>query len=279
MSSHQTEIRPRLPEQDPAFVYRIVGCDEYYKFLTDFEKLFRTLTPNQIDQIDQYIKSRDEFAVFTNLSRRFEKKPSLLSERPQSTDDKFERRGLVWISALARMELGAMLAGFTSHVDPLIAMRPNEAGMPAFREMLLDGLRTHYLHLQQDPNFKQKYTGLNNIKRRLAYIRRLHMMLEYAKTFEAVEGTKFLTAEANHEFQTWKRTVENILNSLMFDLQASLSRTRTRSDTNDRLRTCPWAASKMRQELANGTATVRPINPFTGRPQAPVVRPAAPRSQ
>ncbi len=105
----------------------------------------------ELDVIERIVHENSEYAVYTNLSRLLEKTPSSLSEAHIVEGDNFERRGLGWVMALARVELGAMLAGFTEWDKPFERLPPTAYELPMYKEIMLDSLRTHYAALRNDP--------------------------------------------------------------------------------------------------------------------------------
>jgi hypothetical protein len=102
---------PYIPPLNPKLVNRMVGYLEYGRALYLLDQLAKNCSARELEVIDEIIRSRDEHAVFVNRSRILERESSALSEQPQGTDDEFERRGLAWLTALARVELGALAAG------------------------------------------------------------------------------------------------------------------------------------------------------------------------
>ena len=104
-----------MPSDDPNLIYRLVGYLEYAKALENFDKLAAMAKYEEMNAIDEIIKSEPEFTIYTNLSRALEQGRSSLGEKPNGPSDDFARKGFRWITALARVELGAMLAGFTEH--------------------------------------------------------------------------------------------------------------------------------------------------------------------
>src|SRR5262245_48692120 len=108
----------QLPPVNPQLVNRVVGYLEYSQALTNFDRLLEVATPSELSAMQSLIEDHPEFTIYTNLSQRFETGPTMLSERPEHTGDDFAHRGLDWMMALARVELGAMAAGFTTSTDP-----------------------------------------------------------------------------------------------------------------------------------------------------------------
>ena len=137
-------------------VTRLVGFLEYGQALQNFDALLPMLTEYELAAVDEIVVERDEFAVYTNLSRSVQRAASSLAETsPQSGSDRFERRGLDWVMALARVELGAMLAGFTNVPSPFEAVRPTEFEFLPYKELLQDGARTHFWALANDPDLRK----------------------------------------------------------------------------------------------------------------------------
>ncbi|MCH7728085.1 MAG: hypothetical protein IH991_16650, partial [Planctomycetes bacterium] len=162
-------------------IYRLVGFYEYVNALREFDQLVQTASPQELEAMDEIVKDYNEYAVFANLSRRIQTDSSSLAEKGAADDDNFQRRGLGWVMALARVEVGAMLAGFTDVPQPFAVVRPTQFEMPAYRELLEDGLRTHYWSLIRDPAVQlviaQSLKEPNH--QTLAYVRRLSITRKF----------------------------------------------------------------------------------------------------
>ena len=134
----------KLSPSDSNQVTRLVGFMEYGNALANLDKLLKLSNEDEIKVYDEIVKERDEFAVYTNLARRLEPTGGTsIYEPPQGDEDDFQRRGLPWMTALARVELGAMLAAFTEVKNPFMSTLPNELDAEPFREILFDGARVH----------------------------------------------------------------------------------------------------------------------------------------
>lgn len=153
-------------------VKRLVGYSEYQKALEMLDKLSSTLSDQQRDEVDDYLKERNGYTVDVSLSTELEQGNSTLSD-PEDVEK--EQYGLSWMTALARIELGAMLAAYTKIPRPFEAVRPGEKDIEAFRYLLLDAFRTHYWSLKQDPKLEYLPRS-NDIVPVLAYSRRLIML-------------------------------------------------------------------------------------------------------
>lgn len=171
----QDEFRPYLPKEDPYQVNRLVGFYEYSQALQHLDGLARSATATELDAIDTIVKSEPEFTVFTNLARRLEQGRSTLFEQPEQAGDDFSRRGIRWVTALARVELGAMLAGYTEHPNPFAAVAGAGYDAAEFRELILDGAKMHYWSLSGDAEMKRVFDRFAPDSRTLAYIRRLNV--------------------------------------------------------------------------------------------------------
>ncbi len=123
------------------------------------------------------LRDDDRFVIYSDLSRVYDHldpQSSLQLAGRQPADPRIksphERRGLAWVMALARVELGAMRAAQTYETrsaarleeyrryGPRVAGRdglgpfdkwpPTEIERDAFVELLLDGARQHYYELR-----------------------------------------------------------------------------------------------------------------------------------
>ncbi|MCH7728395.1 MAG: hypothetical protein IH991_18245, partial [Planctomycetes bacterium] len=151
----------------------------------------------------------DQYAVYTNLSRKVEKGKSSLAEPKKAKDDQFERRGLAWVIALARIETGAMLATFTDLPTPFAAVRPGRYELHAYLELLLDGARTHYWALFGDPFFKQitAKTVFKPDHQTNAYVRRLAVARAFVYAV-AKMGTDGFSEQQRTELLKWKNQLD-----------------------------------------------------------------------
>lgn len=94
---------------------RYVGYLEYQAALRHFEELLRLTSPAEHKALEEMFGDDERFIVHSNLSREFDdvaKGSSLLLNAPRAEDPRakgaYERRGLSWVMALARIELAAM---------------------------------------------------------------------------------------------------------------------------------------------------------------------------
>jgi hypothetical protein len=217
--SHSLKSVDLLP-QDEREVLRVVGFLEYGMALERFDRLAAICKPEELKALDALVKERDELVVFTNLSRRLQRGPSALAETPRAADDTFERRGLAWIMALARVEVGAMLAAFTEVVSPFEKVAGGGYDRAEYQEMLLDGMRTHYWALAGDANaaavLKRKPTNET-----LNYIRRLTMVMAFQQAVAKLVGPMLSPPQAQ-ELVAWRKQARDYTGSLLAQLQSSL---------------------------------------------------------
>ena len=78
--------------------------------------------------------------------------------------------------ALARVELGAILATFDAHPEPFSVAGPSAFEWDAYRDLLLDDAEAHFWSLSQDPAL-ERIAELRPGQEILAYIRRLTVAL------------------------------------------------------------------------------------------------------
>jgi hypothetical protein len=136
---------------------RLVGFLEYAQALSRFDQLLSTASLNELAAMDELVKSQDQYMVYVNLSRAFPQTATTgFPERNQLVNDRFERRGLTWVIALARLELGAMLAAFSPRAESFQRVPPTGYERRAYDELLVDAMRCHLWGLQSDPLFNER---------------------------------------------------------------------------------------------------------------------------
>jgi hypothetical protein len=175
VATTSTYIGPYLTPTDPNRIYRVVGFSEYSTALEYFDTLVPMCSSEELAAIDELIASEPQYTVYTNLSRRYNVPLSSLSLKPSDAQDEFARRGLRWMTALARTEVGAALAGFTQHPRPFEQVAGPGYDREEVKQLLLDAAQMHYWSLKNDPTFRLVLKKFTPDARTLTYIRRLNV--------------------------------------------------------------------------------------------------------
>lgn len=254
-------ISRKLAPADRTLIFRLVGFYEYIKALEHFDRLIQMCDQDELKVIDDIIREKDEFAVYVNLSRRLQRGNSNLSETAADGEDNFERRGFAWVTALARVEVGAMFAGFTSVMSPFEWVRPSQMESAAYRELLEDGMRTHYWALVNDPEFQQIATGRPDHKT-VAYVRRLTVARAFLEAAAKIGGAQ-LAPEQIAELHKWKSDLDKVQYGMIANIESylgSFSRSNSKTSSNTKDIDAVYACGKMlkgeKYELAQGTASI-----------------------
>jgi hypothetical protein len=202
-----------LTPSNPQMINRLVGFLEYARALSLFDRLLDTATPAEVDVMDSLVRQREEFAVYTNLSRPMESGPSSLSEPKAQDVNAGPKRGLAWIIALARVELGAMSAGFTDQPDPFSATRPSRLELSAYNEILTDGMRSHYWSLRSDSLARS--LAFQTEPQAIAYARRVTMAVEFLRAARRFNEDR-LTLEQRLELDYWERELVQVQRDILY---------------------------------------------------------------
>ena len=166
-----------------------MGYLEYGRALNYLDRLVSKCDKYELEAVDEIVRSEPEFAIYLagneldaaaqrtakNANQRSHSKPS-----SNTTTSQRKRHGLRWLTALARVELGAMYAGFSESPRPF-----SHAGFPGYdaREvhtLLAEASRLHYSTLNNDAYFlglRRKFR-INSMT--LAYLRRLNIATAFA---------------------------------------------------------------------------------------------------
>lgn len=165
-----TTTRNRITRTDPYLIERIVGYQEYGKALYYFDRLAEMCDEYEMDAIEDIVRSEPEFKFYTV------KGASDITTREMKENDlepSQERHGFRWLSALARVEIGAMKSGFSENPKPF----PVSPGYDAeeYRVLLKEGARLHFWSLARDPTFAALAKRFTPSSLTLSYLRRLNI--------------------------------------------------------------------------------------------------------
>lgn len=147
---HVVDYVSYVPEQDSTHVLRLVGFVEYSASLGMLDQFLSVANDEELRIADEIVTERPEFAIYTNLSKKWQGANSFLAEPTSTDNENYRQQGLKWVTALARVEVGAMLAGFTSVPAPFAVKGPTKYDLDAYQEILLDGYRSLYWTIAAD---------------------------------------------------------------------------------------------------------------------------------
>ena len=274
----RTVNRTRVEKVNTQLVARLVGFLEYRQALAHLDRLLNVVSAAELDAIEQIVCGRDEFVVHTDMARRFDSNRNSGAQFRYSSSQG-GRRGLGWVMALARVELGAMIAGFTDRPHPFHINRPSRYELPQYQDILLDSMRTHYLALQNDSVVQQyvnwagrplalgyaQFVGDPRFSegQAIAYPRRVSIACEFVEAAQQLMGQN--NAAQQGELQHAKSELVALQNTILYrilGLGTSVSTTSQSSRANlggTRMASCPRLLQIARQDLAAGRAKVRPI--------------------
>ncbi|MFN0020987.1 MAG: hypothetical protein ACKVP0_22235 [Pirellulaceae bacterium] len=219
-----------LPKDDPYLINRLVGFLEYTKALEAFDELAALASFDEMKAIDEIIKSEPEFTVYINLARRIEQGRSSLAEKPNGPNDDFSRKGFRWVTALARVEVGAMLAGFTDHPNPFAAVMGKGYDVLEFKEMLIDGAKIHFWALASDPDFAEATKTFKPNGETLTYVRRLNVATAFVYSAGGLTELE-LSPLQKEEIATYAKNLDGARNSFQAAIQLYLSQVFSQTNT------------------------------------------------
>ncbi len=185
-----------VTKEDQSLIFRVVGFLEYVTALRYLDPLVRNATAEERDALDQLIQEYPEFAVYTNLAARYQT-GGINAAAPHQVGDDDRRSGLRWVLALARVEVGGILATFAQMPYPFVSVSPTDYEMEAYRDLLMDGARMHYLSLTKDPMLQRAAQSIPG-RTMFMYIRRLRVataFIEAAGGSNAADLTPLQQAE------------------------------------------------------------------------------------
>ena len=221
-----------MPKSNPNLAYRVVGYTEYANALQHLDKLASIASEEEFEAIDQIVTSEPEFKIYTNLARKMQPPDTTLIESPDSEDDDYSRHGFRWVTALARVELAAIIAGFKQHRAPFHFVAGTGYDIDEYRELIQDGARTHYWGLKSDPIFAKLRRRFQANPLTLTYLRRMNIATAFLRASGDVSAGKDYSAQQLGEVQHYLKTLQGIRERLKVSITLYLADVTSRSRTD-----------------------------------------------
>lgn len=235
---------------------RLVGYYEYSNALRDLDKLISMSSEDELYELDKIVAEEDEFTVYSNLSRKIKSGPSSLNEPLESER---ERRGLRWVTALARVELGSMLAAFTSVSKPYEIVANPKFDLAPYQELLLDGARTHYWALVNDPAMPKVTKSLWVNEQVLSYSRRLVMARAMLRAAVKSDINDYTPVQLR-ELASWKESLDEaqalVAGKIRAYVNGSKKQVRSSSTSREFTDACSAMLRAEAREIQAGTAKI-----------------------
>ena len=166
----------RLEEANVTLPFRIVGTHEYSNSLDQLIPLIQESTPEQVRLYDEIVTDQDELSFFSGVILTASTNQNLSNAQNDTPlTERFRRRGLKWLMALARIELGATKAMYTAE-NPFESLAPKDGfGRQEYFDLLAHDSADHMNALKTDPVMFLKSTKLSAVES-VPYIRRLKVV-------------------------------------------------------------------------------------------------------
>ena len=239
---------------------RVVGYLEYGRALDTFGELVSMSDEEDLAAYDAIIGTRSEFAVFHTMPEGFDESGG--ESRNQVANETGLARanvGLSWLVALARLEFGAIVAGFTEHPDPYQYLQPDSFAYTETMQMLLEGAASHYLTLLNDEVQEQYIKENANIQGALTLSRRVRIARAMLRPMMKEERSRYTSNQANqlekatNDLDTAQANVNSAITKYLSQTNTS---EHTETVTSDLLRACGAQLAAERREIQAGTATI-----------------------
>jgi hypothetical protein len=254
--------------QDESLTYRVVGNLEYISALRNLDAFLKNATQEEIQAADEIVKSRPQFAVFSQLAERFRPgnappAAGTTGSADSKSQSRFpERRGLMWVVALARLEAGAIIGTFTTIPAPFEVVGPTEYEMPAYKELLMDGAQMHFWGLANDSHLPDVTKSIPGTEM-LAYLRRLNLarkMLSAAVRSNAKELTPpqwTQVVEQDQKLLELRDGFEATITAYVISLNRVSQSSSSNTSKVNSVGACGAQLAGERAELRAGTASVQ----------------------
>ncbi|MGI9518051.1 MAG: hypothetical protein ACR2NP_13440 [Pirellulaceae bacterium] len=260
-----------LTEADIRAAWRVVGFLEYGNALDHLDSLISMADKDDLEAIEAIIGQRPEFAVYTTMPEQFPmdaESSRFDGDTGQNTlNSAGKRTGLAWVLALARVEFGAIIAGFTEHPDPYMFVTPEALDYRQSLHLLLEGVNGHYTNMQNAEQFGEFTKNSGNIKSALAFSRRVRIVRSMLSPLMKPGRSAWRTDQAD-ELQKYADDMEGaqvVLNASLRSFLAAQTNTVDSTTTREFVNACGRQLEAERKELNAGTATVRDFRTPEGK--------------
>ena len=208
-------------------VQQIVGYIEYGMALRKFDLLLSSLTDAERVAVSDFVADHPAFTLrirkppnsLQQLANEQQPPPSA-AERAAQNDT---RQGLDWVMALARIEYASILATLTSDSDPFVSAKPTQYELPAYKALLNEGVRTHYVAMQRESKLRPIEELASGDPIVLAYSRRLGLARKMIRAY-AKSGASTLSPAEFRELATWKYGLDQMHADLLSGVRRRLGR-------------------------------------------------------
>lgn len=201
---------------DRSRVLPLVGYFEYGMALRQFDQLLARLTDAERTAISNFIAEHTALSVRAMVPNK-----SSNAEMEIAATQPETRRGLDWVMALARIEFASMLATFTGTTDPFVTVKPSQYELPAYKELLGEGVRMHHAAMLNDPAVRSLSSLDSDDPKLQAYSRRLGLTRKMLRAY-AKSGVGDLSPREFRKLATWKRDLDLIHADLLTGVRRQL---------------------------------------------------------
>lgn len=250
----------QLDIEDESFLPRIVGFHEYHQALKLFDRLAAISTDTEMQAYDEVIQRRPEFSIYVG-------RPDTVQSRANRMvfQQSFRQSGLAWVTALARVELGAMIAAFSERENPFGQLAPTRYDVIEFQQLLAEGWSSHFLGTQQIARIHDASKSQLAPGERGTAILKIARRAKLASDMVVVAAGTMNPAASDDRFVSLQRDYDQLQeyrNQLSSQLKAEINRARGQVRSNsgwqtERIPLCARGGVEM--ALAAGHFSVKPL--------------------
>ncbi len=224
----------KLAPEDGTIPYRLVGSYEYANAIAMLDQLISISSSQEIRVYDRMLDERPEFTYFNGINAAFATPPNLAadsSSQRKEFDDRFKKKGLAWMTALARIELAATASIYGKEKRPFEALS-NPFDLTAYLEILYDDAVAHMKSLADEENFKKVLRRSHQSdSMTLAYLRRIKLIKDMLDALMATDNPEIVSRirPLDRELSKHERVLVMKVLSEQFDQTTTNTKTSSRS--------------------------------------------------
>lgn len=216
--TYTAHYREGISAADPTIPFRLVGTYEYDNALSLLEPLIASSIPEQIEVYNRFLEDRPEFTFYNGASLLDDRALAGMDLKKDAVrvrfDDEFKKKGLAWMMALAKVELGATASAYGQTKTPFALYPATQFDLVPFLEVMFDDIATHIKALGSDQDFKQVLKSHRIADTwTVAYLRRVKLIRDMIQVLKGTGDPGLLARLAPYDQELTRysnRLIDNI---------------------------------------------------------------------
>ena len=218
--------------------FRLIGSYEFSNALSAFQNLIAISDREEIQTYDRILASRPEFTFYQSQTGATQGNNVANRQfRRDKLNDEILKKGLAWMMALARVELGATMSMYGDSDTPFEDLSDTNFDREAYLKILAIDFVEHMKALRSDEFFNKEILRRSRTVdfQTLSYLRRVKLVNDMLEAAAHI-ATESELAVLNEFHGELKKYVSRLTNTIRFQIAPHGNETQTQ-----------WSNTKMKR--------------------------------